>query len=99
MVIPKVSVQGVKSLWGDCSVFPILGTGGTKPSFMCHLSPGPNLPPWTLTLASQKLYVWLKRSDFGYFSMWSDVIWALEYLLEQLVVFHLLVSFETEKYT
>ena len=26
MIASKVSVQGVKSLWGACRVFPVLGT-------------------------------------------------------------------------
>jgi hypothetical protein len=26
----KVSVQGVKSLWGDCRFIPVMGTGDTN---------------------------------------------------------------------
>ena len=52
-VLIRVSIQGVKSLWGDCIVFPRLGTGDTeranKPLFMHYLSVSlvPNLGKMT----------------------------------------------------
>ena len=62
----RVSIQGVKSLYGDCIVFPRLGTGDTDrwrinkgrlsvypvPNLRKMMrSPHSDLTPWILTLA------------------------------------------------
>ena len=52
----KIDVYLVKSLWGNCSVFPVLGTGDTDrfrivPNTGKTLqSPQSDLTPWKLTL-------------------------------------------------
>ena len=51
MACHKVSVQGVKSLWGDCSVFPVLGTGRDTDRWRIDLS-----SPWKSVKSS-----WISR--------------------------------------
>ena len=56
MIASKLSVQGVKSLWGDCRVFPVLSTFVYAPPVSVPNTgktlqlPQSDLIPWTLTL-------------------------------------------------